>query len=82
MVSDGTFIPANVSGNSKIEVTHTVLKSTVLYLDELDKELSEQHGYRVPVPAEKEVTVLKSKTDPKCGYIHQERKKDWVIWRK
>lgn len=75
-------IPANVSGGSKIEVTKTVLKSTVHYLDELDKELSEQHGYRAPVPIAKEVTVLKSKTDPECGYIHQEQKKGWVIWRK
>ena len=75
VVSDGTFIPANVSGNSKIEVTQTVLKSTVHYLDELDKELSEQRGYRAPEPTEKEVTVLKSKTDPECGYIHQDRKK-------
>ena len=73
VVSDGSFIPANVSSASKIEVTQTVLKSTVHYLDELDKELSEQRGYRAPVPTEKEVTVLKSKTDPKCGYIHQER---------
>ena len=40
VVSDGTFIPANVSGDSKLEVTQTVLKSTVHYLDELDKELS------------------------------------------
>ena len=75
VVSDGSFIPANVSSASKIEVTQTVLKSTVHYLDELDKELSEQRGYRAPVPTEKEVTVLKSKTDPECGYIHQERKK-------
>ena len=75
VVSDGTFIPANVSGNSKLEVTQTVLKSTVHYLDELDKELSEQRGYRAPEPTEKEVTVLKSKTDPECGYIHQDRKK-------
>ena len=59
VVSDGLFIPANVSSASKIEVTQTILKSTVHYLDELDKKLSKQRGYRAPVPTEKEVTVLK-----------------------
>lgn len=72
VVSDGSFIPANVSGNSKIEMKQTVLKSTVHYLDELDKELSEYRGYRAPELTEKEVTILKSQTDPECGYIHQE----------
>ena len=64
-----------MSGDSKIEVTQTILKSTVHYLDELDKELAEQRRYHDPEPTEKEVTVLKSETDPECGYIHQERKK-------
>lgn len=75
IVSDGSFIPANVSSGSKIEVKQTVLKSTVHYMDELDEEMSQQKGYRKAEPTEKEVTVLKSRTDPECGYIHQERKK-------
>lgn len=83
IVSDGSFIPANASSGSKIAVKQTVLKSTVYYMDEPDEEMSQQRGYRKAEPTEKEVMVLKSRTDPECGYIHQERKKrDWDIWRR
>jgi len=75
VVSDGTFIPANVSEKSKVETKVIVSQSTVNYLDELDKELSELPGYRKPVTTEVEKIVLKSSTDQDCGYIHQKRKK-------
>lgn len=67
-----------MSGDSKIEVTQTILKSTVHYLDELDKELAEQRRYHDPEPTEKEVTVLNRNADISI----RNGKKGWGIWRK
>lgn len=75
VVSDGSFIPANVSWESRTEVKTIIEQSTVKYLDVLDEELSQLPGYSQPVPTKKEKTELKSKTDKDCGYIHHERKK-------
>ena len=75
VVSDGSFIPGNISEKSKIETTAIVPQSTINYLDALDKELSGLPGYREPVTIKIEKTLVKSNTDPDCGYIHQERKK-------
>jgi hypothetical protein len=75
VVSDGTFIPANVSENSLIELNQEVEQSTVRYMEALDEELRRQPGYREPVPTVKEKTIIKSSTDPHCGYNNQERKK-------
>ena len=74
-VSDGTFIPANVSWESRIEVTRLVEKSTVDYLDALDEELKSLKGYVEAAPIVIEKKELKSTTDPECGYIHQDIKK-------
>lgn len=75
VVSDGSFIQGNVSEKSKIETTTIVSQSTINYLDALDKELSKLPGYREPVSTKTEKMLVKSTTDPDCGYIHQERKK-------
>ena len=75
VVSDGSFLPANVSDTSKVEVEEAVTRSTVSYLDTLDEELSALPGHKSPQPEETKKTALKSTTDPDCGYIHQERKK-------
>ena len=75
VVSDGSFIPANVSAKSKVVLKEVVEKSTVDYLDELDKELSEMKGYRVPEPVIIEKELYKSNTDTDCGYIAQPNKK-------
>jgi len=74
-VSDGTFIPANVSWNSRIEITRVVEKSTVKYLEALDEELKNTKGYFEAEPISVEKKELKSSTDTDCGYIHQEKKK-------
>lgn len=74
-VSDGTFIPSNVAGYSLVELVQEVEKSTVHYLDALDDELRNEAGYKEPVTVALEKKVLKSSTDPECGYIDQERKK-------
>jgi len=75
VVSDGSFIPANISSDSIIKVEQEVKQSTVHYLDALDEELRQQPGYKEPTPTVKEKTVISSVTDPDCGYINQERKK-------
>ena len=75
VVSDGSFIQGNVAESSKIEAKTIISKSTVKYLDALDNELSELPGYREPVATEIEKCIIKSNTDPDCGYIYQERKK-------
>ena len=74
-VSDGSFIPANVSWDSRVEIHRVVEKSTVKYFDALDEELRRTIGYveATPVPVEKK--ELKSATDKDCGYIYQENKK-------
>jgi transposase len=75
VVSDGSFIPANVSEGSLIEMTQEVEKSTVRYLDALDAELRAQPGYKEPASVKEEKTVIKSETDVECGYCNQENKK-------
>lgn len=75
VVSDGTFIPANVSKQSKLIITQQVEKSTVNYMEELNKELSQMDGYKEPVPQIIEKEVYKSTTDHDCGYIAQPNKK-------
>lgn len=75
MVSDGTFVPANVSFESKTETLKQVERSTISYLDSLDEELRNTDGYKEAEPTIREHIELKSKTDPDCGYINQKRKK-------
>jgi len=75
VVSDGSFIPANVAEESLIVITQEVDQSTVRYLAALDEELRQQPGYQEPTPTIKEKTILKSATDTDCGYINHENKK-------
>lgn len=75
VVSDGSFIPANISADSLIELNEEVEQSTVYYLEALDEELRQQSGYKEPTPITKEKIVVTSSTDPDCGYINQEHKK-------
>jgi IS5 family transposase len=74
-VSDGSFIPANVSWSSRVEIHRVVEKSTVEYLDALDEELRKTNGYVKADPVLVEKKELKSSTDKGCGYIYQENKK-------
>jgi len=74
VVSDGTFIPANVASYNTEKLEQEVEQSTVHYLDALDEELREQPSYREPTPVIKEKTIIKSTTDPDCGYSSQENK--------
>jgi hypothetical protein len=75
MVADGSYIPANVSRGSWVDVEEEVQFSMQSYLDDLDAELSEQAGYKKP--PEKTMTEKRttSTTDPDCGYIHHGAKR-------
>jgi hypothetical protein len=44
VVSDGSFIPANVSWKSRTEALRTVEKSAVDYLETLERELRDTNG--------------------------------------
>lgn len=72
---DGSFLPANVSLKSSVEVIETIKQSSVHYLDELEKEMSETPGYQPPTSKDVTKRCLKSSTDPECGYINQKNKK-------
>lgn len=74
-VSDGSFLPSNVSWDSRYEAVETIQRSTIKYMEELETELSSMSGYKKPENVEVEKESLKSCTDPECGYIHQARKK-------
>ncbi len=75
VVSDGSFIPANVSEGSLIEIQREVEQSTVHYLDVLNDELKSMPGYKEPAITKKVKKIVKSSTDMDCGYINQEHKK-------
>lgn len=74
-VADGSFLPSNVSWESRYEVDETVRRSTVKYMEELEEELSAMPGYKSSEDIKENKKTLKSRTDPECGYIHQAHKK-------
>ena len=70
MVSDGSFVPSNVSRGSWVDMEGTITKSMHSYLDALDEELTSQPGFRKPLEREVSETRTTSMTDPEAGYIH------------
>lgn len=48
MAADGSYIPANISRESWINVEIEVEQSMQSYLDSLDEELSNQPGFKKP----------------------------------
>ena len=74
-VADGSFLPSNVSWDSRYEAVGTVNRPTIKYMEELEEELASMPGYKKAENEEAEKEFLKSRTDPECGYIHQARKK-------
>ena len=48
MASDGSYISAEVSRNSWIDIEVEVEQSMLSYLDDLDQELVSQPGFREP----------------------------------
>ena len=47
-VADGSFLPANVSWDSRYEAVETINRSTVKYMEELEAELSSMPSYKKP----------------------------------
>ena len=45
LAADGSFLSANISVQSSVEVIETIQQSSIHYLDELEKEVSELPGY-------------------------------------
>ena len=74
MAADGSYLPANVSRDSWVDVEVEVEQSMQSYLDCLDEELAGQPGFKSPPAktAKKRRTI--STTDPDCGYINQGNK--------
>lgn len=74
MVSDGSYIPAEVSRNSWIDVGAEVEQS-FSYLDDLDQELAAQPGFKKSPSHTVTKKITTSTTDPECGYIHHGNKR-------
>ena len=75
MASDGSYIPAEVSRNSWIDIEVEVGQSMLSYLDDLDQELASQPGFKKPVSHTVTKKITTSTTDPECGYIHHGSKR-------
>ena len=75
MASDGSYIPAEVSRNSWIDIEVEVEQSMLSYLDDLDQELASQPGFKKPASHTVTKKITTSTTDPECGYIHHGSKR-------
>ena len=75
MASDGSYIPAEVSRNSWIDVEVEVEQSMLSYLDDLDQELASQPGFKKPPIRTVTKKITTSTTDSACGYIHHGSKR-------
>ena len=75
MAADGSYIPANVSRESWINVEIEVEQSMQSYLDSLDEDLSNQPGFKKPPTKIVRKCRTTSQTDPDSGYINHGSKR-------
>ena len=75
MAADGSYIPANVSRESWIDIEIEVEQSMQSYLDSLDEELSDQPGFKKPPTRIARKRRTTSRTDPDSGYINHGSKR-------
>ena len=75
MAADGSYIPAEVSRNSWIDVEVEVEQSMLSYLDDLNQELASQPGFKKPPSHTVTKKITTSTTDRECGYIHHGSKR-------
>ena len=75
MVTDGSYIPANVSRESWVDVEVEVEQSMQSYLDCLDEELAQQPGFKKPPVKIVKKHRTTSRTDPDSGYINHGNKR-------
>ena len=78
MAADGSYIPANISRESWINVETEVEQSMQSYLDSLDEELSNQLGFKKPPTKIVRKCRTTSQTDSDSGYINHGSKRG--IW--
>ena len=69
--ADGSFIPSNVSWESRYEADETVLRSTVKYMEELEEEFSAMPGYKSSEDIEENKKALKSSTQRAGAFRNQ-----------
>ena len=67
MAADGSYIPANASRESWINVETEVEQSMQSYLDSLDEELSNQPGFKKPPTKIVRKCRTTSQMDPDSG---------------
>ena len=75
MVADGSYLPANVSRGSWVDVEIEVKQSMQSYLDALDEELATQPGFKIPPVRTVQKRRTTSQTDPDSGYINHGNKR-------
>lgn len=75
MATDGSYIPANVSRESWVDVEVEVEQSMQSYLDCLDEELAQQPGFKKPPVKTVKKRRTTSRTDPDSGYINHGNKR-------
>ena len=75
IAADGSYIPANVSRESWINVETEVEQSMQSYLDSLDEELFNQPGFKKPPTKIVRKCRTTSQTDPDSGYINHGSKR-------
>lgn len=75
MAADGSYIPANVSRESWVDVEIEVEQSMQSYLDCLDEELTQQPGFKKPPVKTVKKLRTTSRTDPDSGYINHGNKR-------
>ena len=73
--ADGSFLPANVSRASWIDLEVEVEQSMQSYLDRLDEELAAQPGFRKPPVKKVTRRRTTSTSDPDSGYINHGTKR-------
>ena len=74
LAADGTYLPANVSKDSWIDMEVETELSMQSYLDRLDEELSKQPGFKRPPAKTIKKRRTTSKTDPDSGCINHGKK--------
>ena len=75
LAADGSYLPANVSHASWVDVEVEVEQSMQSYLDRLDEELAAQPGFRKPPVKKATRRRTTSTSDPDCGYINHGTKR-------
>ena len=83
MASDSSYIPAEVSRNSWINIEVEVEQSMLSYLDDLDQELASQPGFKKLASHTVTKKITTSTTDPGVCAIRNGSKNSWgCLWRK